>query len=156
VAPGKTKPGLELGNLGATDRDPMRRRAIELDHRAVPFLAHEADMRDRYDMAAVHPDEQAGIELCLGLRNRPWAHALAGAVMDPGIMSIGPDAAHVSRIDEVCTVGALDRQPNHRRGARRLADATQRGRNHPLTRGRALIRFGREYADDRGTGPCRK
>ncbi len=109
----------------------MRRRAIKLDHRAVAFLAHEADMRDRHDMAAVHPDEQAGIELRFGLRDRPRAHPLAGAVMDPGVMGVGPDAAHVGGIDEMGAVGALDRKPRRGCGARRLAEAAERRRYRP-------------------------
>jgi len=49
----------------------MRRRAVELDDRAVALLADEGHVRDRHDVAAVHPDEQAGIELGLGFRDRP-------------------------------------------------------------------------------------
>src|SRR6266478_8315474 len=77
---------LDLGDLGAAHGHAMGRWAIEFDHRAVSFLADEGDMRDRHDMAAMHPDEQAGIELRFGFRNRPWTHPLAGAVMDPGIV----------------------------------------------------------------------
>src|SRR6267154_6620480 len=61
VAPGEAEPSLDLGDLGATHRHPMRRRTIELDDRAVAFLANQGDMRDRNDVAAVHPDELAGV-----------------------------------------------------------------------------------------------
>src|ERR1700722_353939 len=156
VPPGEPKPGLELGDLGATHRDTMRRRAIELNDRAIALLTDEADMGNRHNMAAVHTDEQAGIELGLGLRNRPRAHALAGTVMDPRIVSVGPHAADIRRIDKVGAVGALDRKPDPRCGARRPADAAQWSRNHPLGRGRTLIRFGREYAGTRCIiGLCR-
>jgi hypothetical protein len=57
MTPCETKPRLDLGDLGAAHGNAMRRRTIELDHRAVTFLANEGDMRDRDDMAAVHPDE---------------------------------------------------------------------------------------------------
>src|SRR5712671_6114190 len=46
VAPGEPEARLDLGDLGAAHGNAMRRRAIELDHRAVTFLAHEGDMRD--------------------------------------------------------------------------------------------------------------
>src|SRR5713226_6723058 len=52
-------------------------------------------MGDRHNMAAVHPDEQAGIELGFGFRNRPRAHPLPSAVMDPGIMGVGADAPDI-------------------------------------------------------------
>ena len=120
----RPKPRLDLGDLGAAHGNAMRRRAVEFDHRAVPLLAHESDVRDRHDMAAVHPDEQAGIELRFGLRDRPRAHPLAGAVMHPGIMGVGPDAAHIGGIDEMRAVGALDRKP----GRRRRRAAAGRGR----------------------------
>src|SRR4030081_2693572 len=131
VAPCETEPGLDLGDLGAAHGNAMRRRAIEFDHGAVTFLANEGDMGNSHDMAAVYPDEQAGIELRLGLRDRPRAHPLAGAVVDPGIMGISPDAAHISRIDEMRAIGALDRKPGRRRRARRLAEAAERRRHHP-------------------------
>src|SRR5260370_14436536 len=92
IAPCEPKARLDLGDLGAAHRHAMGRWAIEFDHGAVAFLANQGDMRDRHDMAAVHPHEQAGIELRLGLRDRPRAHPLAGAVMDPGGMRVGPDA----------------------------------------------------------------
>src|SRR6202521_3146548 len=101
MAPCKTEAGLDLRDLGAAHRHAMRRRPIKLDHRAVTFLAHEGDMGDRHDMAAVHSDEQAGIELRLGFRDRPRAHPLAGAVMDPGIVGVGPDAPYIRAIDEM-------------------------------------------------------
>src|SRR5450755_2513803 len=92
VPPRQPQPRLDLGDLGAADGDAMRRGTIKFDHRAVAFLAHEADMGDRNDMAAMDANEQAGVELGFGLRDRPRAHPLAGAVMDAGIMRVGPDA----------------------------------------------------------------
>ena len=71
VAPGKTEARLDLGDLGAADRNAVRLWPVKLDHGAVAFLAYENDMRHRHDMAAVHPDEQSGIELRLGFGNRP-------------------------------------------------------------------------------------
>src|SRR6476660_9952171 len=106
----------------------MWRWAIEFDHGAVTFLANEGDMGDRHDMAAVHPDEQAGIELRFGFRDRPRAHPLAGAVMDARIMRIRPDAPHIRAIDEMGAVRTLDRQPGCRRRARGLAEAAERRR----------------------------
>src|ERR1700694_2832088 len=126
VALGEPEPCLDLGDLGAAHGNAMRRRAVELDHGAVAFLANEGDMRDRHDVAAVHPDEQPGIELRFGLRDRPWAHPLAGAVMDPGIMGVGPDAPDIRAVDEVSAVRALDRKPGRRRRAGRLAEAAER------------------------------
>src|SRR4029450_14131486 len=73
-------------------------------------------MRDGDDMAAVHTDEQAGIGLGLGLGNRPRTHPLAGAIVDLGIVGVGPDASDISRVDEMGAVGPLYRQP--RRGDR--------------------------------------
>src|SRR5450432_1281509 len=131
VASGETKPGLDLGDLGAADGHAMRRWAIELDDRAVTLLADEADMGDRHNMAAMHPDEQAWIKLGFGLRNRPRAHPLPGAVMDPGIMSVGPDAPDIGGIDEMRAVGPLDRKPGRRRRAGRLAEAAERRRHRP-------------------------
>src|SRR5665213_776254 len=90
------QPRLDLGDFGAADRDPMWRRAVEFDHRAVTLLADEGDVGDRHDVAAMHPDEQPGIELGFGLRDRPRAHPLAGAVMDFGVMRVGPDATDFS------------------------------------------------------------
>ena len=89
---GETQPRLDLGDLGAADGHAMRRRTIKLDHRAVALLSNEGNMGDRHDMAAMDPDEQAGIELRFGLRDRPRTHPLAGAVMHPGIMGVGPEA----------------------------------------------------------------
>src|ERR1700709_2380796 len=103
----------------------MRRRAVEFDHGAVALLADETDMWDRHDMAAVDPDEQAGIELRFGLRDRPRTHPLAGSVMHPGIMSVGPNAAHIGSIDEMGAIGPLDRQPRHRSGVRWLAQPAE-------------------------------
>src|SRR6476660_9256590 len=100
----------------------MWRWAIEFDHGAVTFLANEGDMGDRHDVAAMHPDKQAGIELRFGFRDRPRAHPLAGAVMDPGIMRVGTHAPDIGRIDEVRAVGALDRKPRRRSCAGRLAE----------------------------------
>src|SRR6185312_16469877 len=109
-------------DLRATDRHAMRARAVELDHGAIALLADETDMGDRHDVAAMHPEEQAGVELGFCFGDRPGAHPLADAVMHPGVMRIGPDAADFRRIDEVGAVGALDRQPRYRRGSRRLAE----------------------------------
>src|ERR1700680_1520135 len=142
IAPCETEPRLDLGDLGAAHGHAMGRWAIELDHRAVAFPAHQGDMRDRHDMAAVHPDEQAGIELRFGLRDRPWAHPLAGAVMDPGIMGIGPDAPDIRAIDEVSTIRALDRKPGRRCRAGRLAEAAERRRHRPRKRRGNRARFG--------------
>src|SRR5580704_16412090 len=47
------KPGLDLGDLGAADRNPVRRRSIELDDGAIAFLADKGDMRDGDDVAAM-------------------------------------------------------------------------------------------------------
>ena len=47
--------------LAQAHGNAMRRRSIEFDHRAVAFLADEGDMGDRHDVAAMHPDEQAGV-----------------------------------------------------------------------------------------------
>src|SRR6266446_546637 len=129
IAPCEPEARLDLGDLGAAHGHAMRRWAIEFDHGAVTFLANEGDMRDRHDMAAVHPDEQAGIELRLGLRDRPRAHPLAGAVMNPGIMRVGPDAPHIRRIDKVRAVGTLHRKPGRRRSAGRLTEAAERRRH---------------------------
>src|ERR1700722_12830225 len=107
VTPREPEPRLDLGDLGATHGNPVRGRAIEFDDGAVALLTDEADMRDRHDMAAMHPDEQARIELRFGLRDRPRAHPLAGAVMNPGVMGIGPDAADIRCIDEMRAIGAL-------------------------------------------------
>src|SRR6266478_8989796 len=119
----------------------MRRRAIEFDHRAVTFLADQGDMRDSHDMAAVHPYEQARIELRLGFRDRPRAHPLAGAVMNPGIMGVSPHAPHIRAVDEMSAVRALDRKPGGRRGAGRLTEAAEWRRHQPreVTRKRASI-----------------
>src|SRR5436190_9669703 len=143
IAPGETKPRLDLGDLGAAHGHAMRRRAIELDHRAVTFLANEGDMRDRHDMAAVHPDEQAGIELRFRFRDRPWAHPLAGAVMNPGIMRVGPHAPHIRAVDEMRAVGTLDRKPRRWRRAGRLAEAAKRRRGQPRKASRKRSRFGK-------------
>src|ERR1700683_5210808 len=104
----------------------MWRRAVELDHRAVAFLAHERDMCHRHDVAAVDANEQAGIELRFGFRNRPRAHPLAGAIMDPRVMGIGPDASDVGGIDKMGAVGTLDRKPGYRGRTRRLAEPAER------------------------------
>src|SRR5262249_29826325 len=110
VPPDEPEPCLHLGDLGAADGNPVRGRSVELDDGAVALLADEADMGNGNDMAAVHPDEQAGVELGFGLRNRPRAHPLAGAVVDAGVMGVGPDAADVGRVDEMRAIGALDRK----------------------------------------------
>src|SRR5260221_4123079 len=39
VTPREAKPGLDLGDLGAAHRHPMRRRTVEFHDRAVAFLA---------------------------------------------------------------------------------------------------------------------
>src|SRR5512143_2622304 len=109
IAPDETEARFDLSDLGAAHGNAMRRWAVELDHRTVTLLADEADMRDRHDMAAVHADEQAEIELRFGLRNRPRAHPLAGAVMNSRIMGIGAHAPDIRRIDEMGAIGAFDR-----------------------------------------------
>jgi len=70
VTPREPEPRLDLGDLGAAHGNPVRGGAIKLDHGAVALLANEADIRDRHDMAAMHPDEQARIELRFHLRSR--------------------------------------------------------------------------------------
>src|SRR2546429_5491324 len=55
------------------------------------------------------------IELRFGFRDRPWAHPLAGAVMDPGIVCVGPDAPDIGGIDEMGAVRALDRKRSEER-----------------------------------------
>src|SRR5581483_10865027 len=97
VLPREPQPCLYLGDLGAAYRHPVRGRTVELDHGAVALLADKAHMRDRHDVAAMDADEQAGVELGFGLRDRPGTHPLAGAVMHPCIMRIGPDAADFGR-----------------------------------------------------------
>src|ERR1700722_12314659 len=131
IAPVEPEPRLDLGDLGTADGHPVRRGAVEFDHGAVAFLAHESDMRHRHDVAAVDANEQAGIELRFGFRNRPRAHPLAGAVMDPRVMGIGPDAPDIGGIDEMRAVGALDRKPGYRRRTRRLAEPAERRRRQP-------------------------
>ena len=111
MPPHQPEPGLDLGDLGAADGNTVRGWPVELDHRAVALLADKGHMGNCHDMAAVHPDEQAGIKLSLGLRDRPRAHPLADPVMHPGVMRIGADAADFRRIDEMRAVGTLDRQP---------------------------------------------
>src|SRR6267142_4137738 len=127
----EAEPGLHLGDFRSTYRHAMRRRAVELDDRAVAFLANERDVRHCHDVAAVYPDEQSGVELGFGLRNRPWAHPFPGAVMHLCIVSVGPDAPDVGAVDEMSTVGAFDRQPWRGGCARRLADAAERRRPEP-------------------------
>src|SRR5260370_35395806 len=92
VAPVEPEPRLELGDLGAAHGHAMRRRPVELDHRAVTFLADEGDMGDRDDMAAAHPDEQAGTAPRFRLPDRPWAQPLAGAALNPRTDRVGPHA----------------------------------------------------------------
>src|ERR1700738_147158 len=123
MPPGEPQPRLDLGDLGAAHRHPVRRRTVEVDHGPIAFLADEGHMRNRHDVAAVHPDEKSGIELGFGLRDRPRAHPLPGAVMYPGIMCVGPDAPDVGGIDKMGSVGALDRKPGCGGGAGRLAGA---------------------------------
>src|SRR6185312_5765212 len=96
----ESQPGFHLGDLRATDRHAMRARAVELDHGAIALLADETDMGDRHDVAAMHPEEQAGVELGFCFGDRPGAHPLTDAVMHPGVMRIGPDAADFRCIDE--------------------------------------------------------
>src|SRR3984893_18728653 len=110
VAPREPQPGLHFGDLGAADGNAMRRRAVELDHGAIALLADEGDVRPRPDVAAVDANEQAGIELGFGFRNRPRAHPLAGAVMDPRVVRVGPDASDIGGIDEMRVGGALGPQ----------------------------------------------
>src|SRR3954467_5117915 len=74
------QPRLDFGDLGPAHRHPVRGRAVEFDDGALALLADESHMRHRHDVAAVHPHEQAGVELRLGLRDRPRAHPLPGAV----------------------------------------------------------------------------
>ena len=141
MPPGEAKPGLDLGDLGAAHRHAMRRRAVEFDDRAIAFLANQGDVRHCHDVAAVHPDEQAGVELGFGLRDRPRAHPLPGAVMHLCIVGVGPDAPDIGAIDEMGAVGAFDRQPWRGRGAGRLADAAERRRPKPRAgRGSAGVR----------------
>src|SRR5258708_16450291 len=90
IAPGEPEARPDFGDLGAAHGHAMRRWAIEFDDGAVTFLANEGDMRDRHDMAAVHPHEQPGIELRLGLRDRPPPHPLAGPLTDPAILPVPP------------------------------------------------------------------
>src|SRR5258708_6076339 len=123
IALGEPEARLDLGYLGAAHGHAMWRWAVEFDHGAVTFLANESDMRDRHDMAAVDANEQAGIELRFGLRDRPWAHPLAGAVMDLGIMRVGPHAPHIGRIDKMRAIGTLDRKPRRPPRAGRLNHA---------------------------------
>ena len=111
VATCETKPGFNLGDLGAAHRHPVRRRAVEFHDSTVAFLADEGDMRHRHDVAAVHADEQTGVELGFGLRYRPRAHPLPGTVMHLCIVSVGPDAPNVGAVDEMGAVGAFDGQP---------------------------------------------
>src|SRR5258707_15721639 len=117
MAPGEPKPCRHLGDLGAAHGNAVRRWAIEFDDRAIALLAHEADMGDRHDMAAMHPNEQTGIKLRLGFRDPPRAHPLAGSIMDPRIMGVGPDAAHAGGTDEERAGRALPGKPGARRTA---------------------------------------
>src|SRR5882672_11960681 len=111
MPPDEAEPSLDLGDLGPAHRHAMRRRTVEFDDRAIAFLANERDVRHCHDVAAVYPDEQTGVELSFGLRNRPWAHPFPGAVMHLCIVSVGPDAPDVGAVDEMGAVGAFDRQP---------------------------------------------
>src|SRR5947209_4581635 len=81
MPPDEAQPGFDLGNLGPAHRHAMWRRAVEFDDRAIAFLANQGDVGHCHDVAAVHPEEQSGVELGFGLRNRPWAHPFPGAVM---------------------------------------------------------------------------
>jgi len=112
MPPDEAKPGFDLGNLGPAHRHTMRRRAVELDDRAITFLANQGDVRHCHDMAAVHPDEQTWVELRLGLRDRPRTHSLSRAVVDLGVVGVGADTPDVRGVDEVGAVGTLDRQPS--------------------------------------------
>ena len=105
---GEPESGFHFSDLGAADRNPMRCLTIELDDRAVAFLADKGHMRKRNDMAAVHPKKQAGIEMGLGFRDRPRAHPLPDPVMDLGIMCVGPHAAYLGGGDKMCAVSAFD------------------------------------------------
>jgi hypothetical protein len=128
---GEPESGLYFSDLGAADRNPMRRWAIQFNDRAVAFLADQAHMRKCHDMAAVHPKKQAGVEMRLGFRDRPRAHPLPDPVMDLGIMCVGPDAAYLGGVDKMCAVSTFDRQSGCRCGLRRLADATKRYGSQP-------------------------
>src|SRR3954463_10097505 len=131
VAPRETKPCLDLGDLGAAHGYPVRRRAVEFHDRAVAFLADERDVRHRHDVAAVHPDEQSGVELGFAFRYRPRAHPLPGSVMHLCIVSVGPDAPDVGAVNEMRAVGAFDRLRGGGGGGGRLADAAERRRPEP-------------------------
>ena len=109
MPPDEAKPGFDLGNLGPAHRHTMRRRAVELDDRAITFLANQGDVRHCHDMAAVHPDEQTWVELRLGLGDRPRAHPLPRAVVDLGVVGVSADTSDIRGVDEVGAVGTLDR-----------------------------------------------
>ena len=93
----------------------MRRLAVELDDRAIAFLANEADMRQRDDVAAMDAHEGCRRQLRLGFRDRPGTHAVATAVVNQRVMGIGADAAHIDSIDEMRAIGAFDRDLRHGR-----------------------------------------
>src|ERR1700743_983844 len=101
VPSGESQPRLDLGDLRAAYRHPMRRWAVAVDHRATALLTDESDRRHRHEVAAMDANEQAGIELGLGFRDRPRAHPLAGAVMHLGVMGVGADAAGPRAVDEM-------------------------------------------------------
>src|SRR6201988_3820057 len=72
------KAGLHLGNFGSADGYAMWFGPVELNDHALALLADEGHMRDRDDVASMNANEQFGVELGLGLRDRPWAHPFAG------------------------------------------------------------------------------
>src|SRR3954451_25416470 len=109
VAPCETKPDFDLGDLGPANGYPVRRRAVEFHDRAVAFLADERDVRHRHDVAAVHPDEQSGVELGLGFRYRPRAHPLTGPVMHLCIVSVGQVEREVGAVNEMPAFGTFGR-----------------------------------------------
>ena len=69
VPPDQAEARLDLGDLGAAHRHAMWGRAVEFDNGSIALLADKRDMRDGHDMASMHADEQAGVELRFGLRD---------------------------------------------------------------------------------------
>src|SRR5579864_2852087 len=118
---------------------------VELNDHALALLADEGNMRDRDDVASMNANEQLGVELGLGLRDRPWAHPFAGTVMDARVMRIRPHTSHIGRIDEMRTVDAFDGKPSCRICATRLAQTAERRSRHLPGRvqdDRAVLRGG--------------
>src|SRR5258708_29172442 len=52
IALRKTKPCLDLRDLGTTDGNPVGRRTVELDNRSIALLPDEGDGRDGHNVAA--------------------------------------------------------------------------------------------------------